>query len=165
MDLKVTYTKLGPLLPSGFALNPDRVLKSLQRQVLRKMRGKLLQATFSDRAKRALSQGVKVKIGPRSVTVIATHPAFLPLLRGQEKGQMTWLTKARAPIPIVTDEGKLIFRSATPKSMSDGKWIHPGREPTTIIERAREEARQVVKEKLAVEFRRQLRQGLRSAIR
>ena len=73
---------------------------------------------------------------------------------------MTWLVKARAPIPIITDEGKLIFRSATPKSMADGKWVHPGREPKTFIERAKKEARKFVQENISKEILRQLRVAL-----
>jgi hypothetical protein len=78
---------------------------------------------------------------------------------------MTWLTKAQAPIPIVTDDGELIFRSATPKSMQDGKWVHPGRQPTTVIERAKKAAREVVKKRLGTELRKQLRASLREAAR
>lgn len=162
----VTSAKLKPLIPRGLnRFSPDRVLRSLEREILKNLRGKILQEAFSPRAKRALTRGVKVIYGPKSITVIATHPAFKPLLQGQRTGQMTWLTKARGPIPIVTDEGKLIFRSATAKSMKDGKWIHPGHEPTTVIERAKEEARKTIKARMAKELRKQMRESLRSAAR
>jgi hypothetical protein len=161
MEVSITHIKLKPLLQGSLTLNPERVLKSLQREVLRSFRGKLLQEAFSDRAKRALSQGIRVKVGAKSVTVIATHPAFFPLLEGQKPGQMTWLTKARRPIPIVTDNGELIFRSATAKSMSNGKWVHPGHDPTTVLEKAKDEAREVIKKRVSAEFRKQLRASLR----
>lgn len=163
----VTHVKLKPLLPGGSLrrVNPTKVLRSLQREVLKQIRGKILQETFSERAKRALSQGMKVKLGAKSITVLATHPAFYPLLMGMKSRQMTWLTKARRPIPIVTDSGELIFRSATAKSMKDGKWIHPGHKPSTVIEKARVEARKVIKQRVAQDLRRQLRQALQGAAR
>lgn len=158
----VTSAKLKPLIPTGLKrFSPERVLRSLEREVLKNLRGKILQETFSPRAKRALTRGVKIVYGPKSITVIATHSAFFPLLEGQRKGQMAWLQKARAPIPIVTDEGKLIFRSATAKSMKDGKWIHPGHEPTTVIERAKKEARKTIKARMVKELQRQIRESLR----
>lgn len=166
MEIKVTHVKLKPLLPGGkLKIRPDRVLKSLQREVLKQVRSKILQETFSDRAKQALSRGMKVKLGAKSITVVATHPAFLPLLMGMRSRQMTWLTKARRPIPIVTDTGELIFRSATAKSMKDGKWIHPGHKPTTVLEKAREASRKIVKERVAQDLRRQLRRALQGASR
>ena len=91
-----------------------------------------------------------VKTGPSSITITAKHPAFMPLLDGQKAEQMAWLTKARRPIPIITEEGELIFRSATPRSMQRGSWYHPGRKPTTVIERARKEARAVVKKRIVL---------------
>jgi len=163
ITFSVAQVNLKPLLPQGrLRLNPERVLKSLQREILKQLRSKILQQTFSARAKRALTQGVKAQVGKSSITVIATHPAFIPLLEGQRKGQMTWLRQARAPIPIVTDTGELIFRSATAKSMKDGKWIHPGRAPTTVIEKARAEARKIIKQRISKEFQKQLQSSLRA---
>jgi hypothetical protein len=166
VPIRVTSAKLKPLIPAGgLKFDSEKVLKSLQREVLKQIKGKILQETFSARAKRALSEGMKVTVGQNSITVVATHPAFIPLLQGQRMGQMKWLTKAQAPIPIVTDKGELIFRSATPKSMSDGKWVHPGRQPTTVIAKAKKAAREVVKKRLNTELRKQLRDSLRAASR
>ena len=163
-ELYVTSTKLKPLVPEGLSrFDPEKILRSLEREILKRLRGRILQETFSPRARKALTQGVKVKYGRRSITVVATHPAFIPLLQGQRTRQMTWLQKAQRPIPIVTDDGELIFRSATAKSMRDGKWIHPGRDPTMIIEKAKEEARAVIKKRMAAELRKQIRDSLRSA--
>ena len=160
---KVTRANLKPLLPEkaleGF--NPERFLKKLQRQILKNIRTKIQQEAFSPAAKKRLMNGMKTELGPKSVTVIATDPAFRPLLQGQKPGQMRWLMKARAPIPIVLDSGELIFRSATPQSMANGSWYHPGRKPTTVIERAKAEARATVKK----EIKKLLRQQLRAAMR
>lgn len=158
----VQRVNLRPLVPPGELerINPQKVLRSLQQSVLKRIRNKILQGTFSARAKKALYSGVKVRVGPSSITVVATHPAFLPLLQGQRPGQMRWLLKAKRPIPIVTDEGELIFRNATPRSMENGSWYHPGRERTTILEKARAEAREVIREKVRKDLQKQVRGAL-----
>jgi hypothetical protein len=138
-------------------IRPDRVIKRLRREVIKQLKANIQQETFSPAAKRKLMECFEVKAGISSVTVIAKHPAFRALLEGQKKGQMQWLTKARRPIPIITEDGELIFRSATAKSMKDGKWIHPGREPTTVIEKTRKIARETLKKHIKKEIARQLR--------
>lgn len=160
---KVTRVNLKPLLPEGTLedFNPERFLKKLERRILKSLKTKIRQEAFSPAAKQRLLQGMTTKLGPRSVTVIATDPAFRPLLEGQKAGQMRWLMKARAPIPIVLDSGELIFRSATPRSMANGKWYHPGRQPTTVIERAKAEARAVVKKEIKKLLQQQLREAMR----
>lgn len=157
--VEVTRINLRPLVSQQELerISPERVLRGLQQSILKRIRSKLLQAPFSDRAKKALYRGVEVRVGKNSVTVVAKHPAFRPLLEGQKPQQMRWLTRAKRPIPIITDEGELIFRSATPRSMENGSWYHPGRKPTDIIERAREEAREAIRENVARDIRRQIR--------
>lgn len=157
---------LKPMMPveEVARLDPKRILRSIRREIMKNLRARLMQAPFSAKARKALATGLKSKIGPRSVTIYATHPAFFPLLKGQEAGQMRWLLGAKAPIPIVLDSGKVIFRSATAKSMRDGRWVHPGRKATTIVEQARREARSVVKKRIQKEIKRQLRAALRRAL-
>lgn len=158
-DVRVQRINFKPLVPDGGLqqIDPQRTLKRLQREVLKAIQKHLQQEPFSHRAKRALKEGMETRLGPNSITVIAKHPAFRPLLEGQHSGQMTWLTKARAPIPIITDEGELIFRSATPRSMQNGSWYHPGRKPTTVLEKARAEARGVLKKKISADIRKQIK--------
>jgi hypothetical protein len=164
--VEVTRINLKPLAGGGLRqINVSKTLKSLQQSVLKRIRSKILQGAFSARAKRALSQGIAVKVGQNSITVIAKHPAFRPLLEGQKKGQMKWLMKAKRPIPIVTEDGDVIFRSATPRSMENGSWYHPGREPTTVIEKARKEAREVIREKIRKELKGRLRTAVARATR
>lgn len=162
--LKVTRMNLRPLLPERALKNfhPDRFLKEVERELLRSIRKKIRQEAFSPAAKKRLTLGFEVKLGKNSVTVIAKDPAFRPLLEGQQPGQMRWLTKARGPIPIVLDSGELIFRSATPQSMANGKWQHPGRQPTTVIERAKAEVREVMAKKSKQLMQQQLRAAMRS---
>lgn len=160
--VEVQRTNLKPLVPPGQLekINSKKVLRSLQQSVLKRIRHKILQSAFSDRAKKALYNGVAVRVGPNSITVVAKHPAFRPLLEGQRPGQMKWLLKAKGPIPIITEDGELIFRNATPRSMENGSWYHPGRQATTILERAREEAKKVIREKVRKDLQKQFRGAL-----
>lgn len=137
----------------GVEASPDKALNRVKFSVLTRLRMKLVQSTFSDRAKKALSKSLQVKQGPSSLTFYSTHPAFIHLMRGQRKGQMRWLTKSRVPIPIITETGELIFRSATIKSMKDGKWIHPGREPYDFVEKAKKEAIVQIRKAIVLEVR------------
>lgn len=150
---------LKPLLPEGAEVDHKKVLKSVQKEVLKAIRAEIQEQAFSHRAKIALAKGVTTRIGPNSLTVIAKHPGFLPLVDGKRRQQMTWLTKAKTPIPIVLDDGEVIFRNATPHSMSRGRWYHPGRKATTVIEKAREHTRSIIKKRLAEALRRSLRGG------
>lgn len=148
-----------PLLPKLNAemLESGKALKKAKSAVLKAIKRGILQTTFSKRAKIALTKCVKVEIKQSSLVITARHPAWKPLIEGQKAGQMTWLKKAKAPIPIVTESGEVIFRSATPKSFEDGKWVHPGRQPSNLVEKARREARTAVKATLAREVKRQLK--------
>lgn len=152
---------LKPLLPKGAVkLEPKNVLRNVQREILKNLREEIQAQAFSPRAKRALKEGVTTKVGANSLKIIAKHPAFYPLLEGQKREQMTWLTKATRPIPIILDDGTLIFRNATARSMSRGRWYHPGRPPTNVIQKARKITREVVKRRLGKEFQRQLRAAM-----
>lgn len=141
-------------------VNTKKVLQSVQREILKAIREEIQKSAFSTRAKKALAAGVGTKMGTNSIRIIAKHPAFFPLVEGQKRQQMTWLTKAKRPIPIILDNGELIFRTATTRSMSRGRWYHPGRQPTTILDRARKRTRQIIKERLTKEVRRKIRASM-----
>lgn len=153
---------LKPLLPKArdVEIEPKKVLKTAQREIVKAVRDEIQEQAFSNRAKRALKKGFGTRLGPSSITVYAKHPAFFPLLEGQRREQMTWLTKARRPIPIITDDGELIFRNATPRSMANGSWYHPGRPATTVIEKARAHTREIVKRRLGKALQRQIREAM-----
>lgn len=157
--IKLARINMRPLLPERTlaSFNPVKFLKEVERELTKRIRDNIRQETFSPAAKRRLNSGFQVRIGENSVTIIAVDPAFRPLLEGRKRRQMSWLVKARAPIPIVTDEGELIFRSATPKSMANGSWVHPGREPTTVIERARAAVREHMKKRAKSLLQQELR--------
>jgi hypothetical protein len=154
-----------PLVPAGALdkVEPRKVLQAAQREILKQIRTRIQEAAFSPRAKRALSKGLRTRIGQRSITVIATHPAFFPLLQGQKRQQMSWLTKATRPIPIILDNGELIFRNASPRSMARGRWYHPGRQNSHVIDKAREATRDVIKRRIGKAVLGQLQYAMKKA--
>jgi hypothetical protein len=146
-----------PLLPPGRAgarIPVDKVLQRSKQHLLRRLKANLLQTTFSPQAKAALARAVSIRLKPSSLQVVAKHPAYRPLVEGQHPVQMRWLLKARRPIPIVLDDGRLIFRNATPRSMVQSSlgakpgWWHPGRTPQNYVEKAKEEMRKHIREYL-----------------
>jgi len=141
-------------------LDPEKILEGVRKQILKAVRKRIMQDAFSPEAKKVLAKGIKTKIGPRSLTIIATHPAFLPLVMGQKTGQMRWLRRSPTPIPIVLDSGEVIFRTASAKSMNDGKWVHPGRKPSRVVDLARKDARKIVLKKIKKELKKQFREGI-----
>jgi hypothetical protein len=147
--------------PTTLTADIQQAMQMLNRSIMRRLRAALQTTDYSPSAKRMLASAVRIEIKQSSLAVTVNHPAFKPLIMGQKSQQMTWLTKARAPIPIVTDDGQLIFRSATAKSMANGKWVHPGRPSTGIIEKVREEAREAVKKRIAADIRKRLREASR----
>ncbi len=156
MPSTIRYSPL--VLPANLAGKTlTQVLREAQAEILRVVRRSIMQSTYSAAAKRALSSYLKVELGPASMTVTSSHPAFLPMLAGQKRGTMTWLKKARSPIPIVTEQGELIFRTATARSMAHGGWQHPGRASTGILEQARDAGREILRERLAAAIRTQIR--------
>jgi hypothetical protein len=162
ITFRVKSTYLKPLVPERFEhLSVNTALRTLKKEMLRRIKAKLMQTTFSERAKKALGKAIKIEVKESSLLITARHPAWGPLVNGQRPGQMTWLTKAKHPIPIITETGELIFRSATPKSMEDGKWMHPGRSPSDFVEKARQEAREFMRTKLYREFVSQMRKAVR----
>ena len=153
-----------PLLDPGPLqdIKLQQTLKTLSRSVLQRVQRGIKQTVYSIAAKTMLAKSLRIEVLTNSIRVSASHPAFKPLIMGQKRQQMLWLVKARAPIPIITETGELIFRSATAKSMANGSWVHPGRQSTGIIERARIEAREMVKKKLIAEIRGAIRRAAKS---
>lgn len=147
-------TVYGKPLVRGLDASPEQALKRVKFSVLARVRQKLFHANFSDRAKRAFARSIQVDQGASSLTISSSHPGFINMIRGRKQAQMKWLVKADRPIPIVTEDGELIFRSATIRSMQDGKWIHPGRGPYDFVEKAKEEAKEQIKSAMMREMMR-----------
>lgn len=141
--------------------DPAKVLRKLKAELNRRIKQKLTIQTFSDAAKKRIAKSLQIKVSANSLKITTNFPGFFPIVRGQKKEQMTWLTKAKAPIPIVLDNGELIFRNATPQSMMNGSWWHPGRQKTNFIEKAKEEAMRFIRDRLSKEVVKQLQVAMR----
>ena len=167
--------RIPPLMPNGISTQSsiEMALRIARRDLMRRIKRKLTQTTFSVRAKNALAKALRIETKPASLVVTVDHPAFGPLARGQRKRQMTWLKRARRPIPIITETGKLIFRSAHARSLTwkegpatgpnVGKkrgWVHPGRDQADFVEQAKSEAREFLREKLMKELLSEVRRSL-----
>ena len=149
LNSRLNFTSLVP--------NPKKLTKkmvSLSETVLgKKIQEGLKETNFSSRAKGSLSRSITVEAKPKSLTVRSSHPGIRQFLYGRRKRQMRWLTGTHS-IPIVTREGKLIFRNATSKSMASagggprqGKrgWVHPGRKGDDFVSRAKTKAKEEIK--------------------
>lgn len=135
-------------LSPSLDFDTTEVLESLSVEILKRVRANIRQTAFSQAAKRRLAKAVKVELKPKSLQVVALDPLWNYLIRGQKKGPMKWLLKARAPIPIVTETGEVIFRSATARSLADGRWIHPGRPTLDVTSAAVKASRELIKKRL-----------------
>jgi len=160
---RLTAIRATPLIPPEAVsrVRLSTILEKLRRELFKQFKQELLGSALSPRAKIAFAKALQIEVKPKTLVVTVSHPGFKPLVYGQKRQQMTWLTKARAPIPIVTDDGRIVFRSATPRSMEDGRWIHPGRAKLPLFDRARKEAREKVRKRVAQEIRDQILAGMR----
>ena len=152
-----------PLVRAFDDLRLERAFRLLSRDVMRRVRANVLQTTFSDAAKKRLTKAVRVKLGPSSLRLVVKDPLWRYLLGGRKAQEMKWLRKAKKPIPIVTETGKLIFRSGQPGVVKSGpregstpRWYHPGRGPIDVLSRAKEESRKSIRVKLGKEIARQV---------
>ena len=165
--------QIQPLMPGSIrsAKGVQVALRIARRDLMRRLKAKLGQTGFSDRAKKAFREALAIEYKPASLVVTVNHPGFMPLVRGRRSQQMLWLQKAKRPIPIITEEGKLIFRNAYAHSLTwthgpmtgpnVGKqgWKHPGRPPEDFVEQAKTASRSFLKEKLKRELADQVRKA------
>lgn len=149
-----------PIMGEDLRTDPAKVLRKLKAELNRRLKQKLQITAFSDAAKKRIAKSLQIRIKKSSLTITTNFAGFFPLMNGQKRSQMTWLTKARAPIPIVLDTGELIFRNATPQSMTNGSWWHPGRSPSNFVDKAKKEAREFVKEHMHDALMKQLKSAL-----
>jgi hypothetical protein len=141
------------LVPANIEIRPEKFITILAKELGRRMRARLRESAFSEKAKVALAKAMKITTGLKTVTLVVDHPAWKPLTEGQKSGQMLWLRKARRPIPIVLKDGTLIFRNATARSFANGRWVHPGRPKADFVEKAKQEVREQLKKKIKSEVR------------
>lgn len=138
---------------------PDNrdVLRATGKLAVAQIRAEIGRLTFK-RPATQLAKSFSYRIEGKSTLVIeSSHPAAQYLNKGVRKHQMTYLTKALRPIPILRDDGTLIFRNATPKSMREGKWIHPGFKGKHFLDRGVARAREMVKNMVASDIKKRVR--------
>lgn len=112
--------------------------------------------TFKGSAKNLLDSFSYRVEGKSTLIIESNHPAVKYLDKGVRSYQMKHLTKADKPIPIVMDDGSVIFRTATPKSMQEGKWVHPGIRGKNFLDKGLEKAREKIKEKVKEDIKNRL---------
>lgn len=156
-----------PLTKALQGVRLERAFQLLSRDILKRVRAKILQTAFSDAAKKRLAKALKVKVGPSSLQIVVKDPLWRYLLDGRKEREMTWLRKARKPIPIVTETGKVIFRSGQPGVVQSGpregatpRWYFPGRDPVDVMSHALKESRKVIRAKLAKEVAQQMQKRM-----
>ena len=99
-----------------------------------------------------IKKSFSYKVGNRSVTITSTHRAakllrtYGPLDKGVKTHQMS---PPRKKVPIMLDDGRLIFRDMTIRSLADGRWIHPGYHGKHFLRRGADKARARINEILA----------------
>lgn len=157
----VTY---GKALVRGFEhVTVEQAFRKLSRELMVQIRKRIMQTTYSEAAKKRLAKALRADIRENSLRLRVRDPLWGYLVRDYTTGPytMAWLRKARKPIPIVTETGEVIFRNASPASMRNGKWVHPGRSALNITEKAKKEARQIVRQRLAKEVVKLMQQQMR----
>lgn len=88
-----------------------------------------------------------------SVQIHSDHPAAQYLNKGVKPHQMIYLEDAKKPIPIITEEGKVIFRTPSSQTMKDGSWQHPGIKGKHFLERGIDKAKEAVKEEIGTAYK------------
>lgn len=160
----VTSVTYGKALVRGFEnISVDQAFRKMSRELLNQIRKRVMQTAYSDAAKKRLAKALRVDVRENTLGLKVRDPLWGYLVQDYATGPytMTWLAKARKPIPIVTETGEVIFRNASPASMRNGKWVHPGRPALNLAERAKKEARQIVRQRLAKEVVKLMQQKMR----
>lgn len=146
-------TMYGKTLAKKANTSVENGLLKASLRIMRVLKQKLFQTTFSDRAKKAFAKNLALEVKPSSLVIHAKHPAFVYFIKGAKKQQMAWLVKSPTPIPIVTETGELIFRRATAKSMANGRWVHPGRKGSNFLKTVKKQVTALVRQAVIEEIK------------
>lgn len=131
--------------------------------------GKVAVEAFQDEIRRSswnrkpenLINSFEYEVKGTSIRVTSDHPAVQYLDKGVKPHQMIYLSRAERPIPIIKDNGEVIFRQASSQSLADGSWKHPGISGKHFMERGKEKAAKAVKEELAKTYKDIIRKALK----
>jgi len=137
-----------------------KLLEEVGREAIMEIQKEIRRMSFKGQPTELLNSFSFKVTGKSTLVIESDHPAAKYLNSGVKAYQMTHLTKANRPIPIVKDNGELVFRNATPKSMQEGKWQHPGFKGKHFLERGIEKARDKVKEKISGQIKDEVKKRL-----
>lgn len=151
-----------PMLKKAGEILLDSIKKEIKKDMAKTagLRGRGKPVPIPDSTKFVDSFSYKIK-GNSTIEIVSSWPTaeahtIVPGASGGDAGatepyRMTWLTGPRIKtVPIVTQDGQVIFRSA-PLTAGDA-WIHPGFLRYTFIERGVRKGRVRVMEELAQEI-------------
>lgn len=140
------------------------MLEALGEDAIDKIKKEIRRTSFKGQPTDLLNSFDYEVKGKSTLVIKSDHPAAKYLNKGVRRYQMTHLTKADTAIPIVTDSGEVKFRNATPKSMRDGKWYHPGIKGKHFLDRGVEKAREEMKERVASKSIEEVKKRVRSIL-
>lgn len=164
MPLQDQSLYVGDLLPDNvkgdhdrIAEMKDRALKKAAPIAMQELKREIDRHSFK-RPPTRLKESFSYEIRESRLIIESDHPAATYLEEGVEPHQMDYLQDADGPIPIMTDDGEVIFREATEESMEDGSWFHPGLQGKHFLERALDKAKERVLDEMKREYADFLRQ-------
>ena len=114
-------------------------IKAIQREIRR---------SSWNRSPVNLLNSFSYKVTGSTLEILSDHPAAQYLNKGVKPHQMIYLERADRPIPIIKENGELIFRNATRASMQRGSWQHPGIKGKHFLDRGVRKAREKIKEEI-----------------
>lgn len=122
VKIKSTRKKLPPKrLQAAYKRDFQNVLRKIGAKGVSNIRNELKARNLIDTGD--TKKSITYNMTPQGVKFIAEGAA--PYLeKGVRKHQMKYLMNSSKPIPV--DVMNAVFRWATPKSMAEGKWVHPG---------------------------------------
>lgn len=143
---------------------PDRVLKKASKAALAGARRYLERGRFV-RHPRSLATSLSARVQDGAVVIRTDHPAFIYLSEGVRRHRMTYLAKAKAPIPLLGASGQVIYRDSRGVINKQGSWVHPGIQGKHFTEKmskvAAQEASKVLEEYIKQEYLKGLKKTLK----
>jgi hypothetical protein len=136
-----------------------KLLEETGREAIKEVQKEISRLSFKGQPTDLLNSFTYEVEGKSTLVLSSDHPAAKYLNRGVKPHQMKYLEGAT--VPIVTDDGEVKFRTATPKSMRDGKWQHPGIKGKHFLERGVEKAREKIKQKVAEDIKERIKKRFR----
>jgi len=159
--LKTIYGKpLTKAAPLDLNQNKGQVLEKAGEEAIKAIQKEIMRFTFKSKPDDLL-KSFSYKVGSSSVSIESTHPAAKYLDKGVRPYQMKHLVKATRPIPIIKDNGELIFRNATQSGMNRGKWKHPGIKARNFMDRGVEAAKKTIKEQIQEDIKNKVKSRFR----